>query len=168
MEILNSKKELEKALKGIGAKDITDGHITITIYTKPNASSVLYDVNASLYLKDREDGIYYYKEGDRIGGGGYDRWSTALSEGLNLFKNIYKIKTTLKKKTVNELTGFKEFYTRKGRRVYGLYENKAISYGIGVASVLDCVKNGFSNLKLTNAYYGKNEDRFTFEIKGAR
>lgn len=168
MEILNNKKDLKKELEGITNKDIKSGSITITIYTKPSASSVLYDVNASIYLKNKEYGIYYYKEADRIGGGGYDRWSTALSEGLNLFKNIYKIKTTLKKKTVNEVTGFKEFYTRKGRRVYGLYENGAISYGIGTSSVLDCVKEGFSNLKLTSAYYGKNEDRFTFEIKEAR
>lgn len=165
MEILKNKKELQNALKGLTPKDIKGGSITITIYTKPNGNSVLYDVNASIYVKEQEEGIYYYKEADRIGGGGYDRWSTALSEGLNNFKNIYKIKTTLKKVTVNKLTSFKEFYTRKGRRVYGLYENGAISYGIGVNSVLDCIKEGFSNIKLTSAYYGKNEDRFSFEIK---
>lgn len=168
MEILKNKKDLQNALKGLTPKNIESGSITITIYTKPNASSVLYDVNASIYVKGQEEGIYYYKEADRIGGGGYDRWSTALSEGLNNFKNLYKIKTTLKKKTVNKLTGFKEFYTRKDRRVYGLYENGAISYGIGVSSVLECVKEGFSNIKLTSAYYGKNEDRFTFEIKGVK
>lgn len=167
MEILNNKKDLEQALKGITNKDIKGGSITVTIYTG-KGTSVLYDTSANIYLKDSDEGIYYYKEAGRIGGGGYDRWSTALSEGLNNFKSIYKIKTTLKKKVVNELTGFKEFYTKKGRRVYGLYENGSISYGIGVSSVLDCVKNGFSNLKLTSAYYGKNEDRFTFEIKGAK
>lgn len=165
MEILNNKKDLEKALKNINYKDIKSGSITVTIYTKKSASSVLYDVNASLYVKNQDEGIYYFKEADRIGGGGYDRWSTALSEGLNLFKNCYRIKTTLKKVTVNKLTGFKEFYTRKDRRVYGLYEDGSISYGIGVSAVLDAVKNGFSNLKLTSAYYGKNEDRFTFQIK---
>lgn len=165
MEILKNKKELQNALKGLTPKDIKSGSITITIYTKPNGNSVLYDVNASIYVKGQEEGIYYYKECDRIGGGGYDRWSTALSEGLNNFKNIYKIKTTLKKVTVNKLTGFKEFYTRKGRRVYGLYKDGTISYGIGVSSVLDCIKEGFSNIKLTSAYYGKNEDRFSFEIK---
>ena len=165
MEILNNNKELHEALKNLNYKNIKGGSITVTIYTKPSGSSVLYDVNASIYLKESDEGIYYYKEGSRIGGGGYDRWSTALSEGLNLFKNIYKIKTTLKKKTVNSLTGFKEFYTKKDRRVYGLYMDGGISYGIGTSSVLDCVKNGFSNLKLTSAYYGKNEDRFTFEVK---
>lgn len=165
MEILNNKKDLEKALKNINYKDIKSGSITVTIYTKKSASSVLYDVNASLYVKNQDEGIYYFKEADRIGGGGYDRWSTALSEGLNLFKNCYRIKTTLKKVTVNKLTGFKEFYTRKDRRVYGLYEDGSISYGIGVSAVLDAVKNGFSNLKLASAYYGKNEDRFTFQIK---
>lgn len=165
MEILNNKKELHDAIKDLDSKNIKSGSITVTIYTKPSASSVLYDVSASIYTKESDEGIYYYNEGARIGGGGYDRWSTALSEGLNLFKNIYKIKTTLKKKTVNSLTGFKEFYTKKDRRVYGLYENGSISYGIGVSSVLDAVKEGFSNVKLTSAYYGKNEDRFTFEIK---
>ena len=165
MEILNNKKDLKKALEGINYKDIKNGSITVTIYTKKSASSVLYDVNASLYVKNQDEGIYYFKEADRIGGGGYDRWSTALSEGLNLFKNCYRIKTTLKKVTVNKLTGFKEFYTRKDRRVYGLYEDGYISYGIGISAVLDAVKNGFSNLKLTSAYYGKNEDRFTFQIK---
>ena len=167
MEILNNEKDLQKELKGIDKKNIKGGSITVTIYTG-KGTSVLYDTDVSIYLKDRDEGIYYYKEKARIGGGGYDRWSTALSEALNTCKSIYKIKTTLKKKTVNELTGFKEFYTKKGRRVYGLYENGSISYGIGVSSVLDCVKEGFSNLKLTSAYYGKYEDRFTFEIKGAK
>lgn len=165
MEILENKNELEKALKNINYKDIKSGCIRITIYTKPNANSVFYDVSGSIYLKDSDEGIYYFKEANRIGGYGYDRWSTALSEGLNLFKKLYRIKTTLKKKTVNELTGFKEFYTRKDRRVYGLYEDGAISYGIGVNSVLSCVKEGFSNLKQTGGYCGKYEDQYTFNFK---
>lgn len=168
MDILNNKKDLQDALKGLTSKDIKSGSITITIYTKPNGSSVLYDVNASIYTKNSDDGIYYYKEGARIGGGGYDRWSTALSEGLALFKSIYKIKTTLKYKKVNQLTGFGEYYTRKDRRVYGLYKDGSISYGIGVDAVLYAVDEGLSNLKLTSAYYGKYEDRFTFEIKEGR
>lgn len=168
MEILKNEKDLQKALKGITAKDITGGSIHITIYTRPSASSVLYDVSASIYVKGQEEGIYYTKEGNRIGGYGYDRWSTALSNGLNLFKNIYKIKTTLKKKTVNSMTGFKEFYTKNDRRVYGLYEDGAISYGIGVSSVLDCIKEGFSNIKMTSSYSGKYEDGYSFKIKGVK
>lgn len=167
MEILNNKKDLEKVLKNLTSKDIKSGSITVTIYNS-KGSCVLYDVNASIYTKNNEEGIYYYKEGSRIGGGGYDRWSTALSEGLNMFKNIWKIKTTLKYKKVNQLTGFGEYYTRKDRRVYGLYKDGSISYGIGVDAVLYAVKEGISNLKLNNAYYGKNEDRFTFEIKEGR
>lgn len=167
MEILNNKKDLQDALKGLNSKDIKSGSITVTIYTS-KGSSVLYDVNASIYTKNSEEGIYYYKEGARIGGGGYDRWSTALSEGLNMFKNIYKIKTTLKYKKVNQLTGFGEYYTRKDRRVYGLYKDGSISYGIGVDAVLYAVGEGLSNLKLTSAYYGKNEDCFKFEIKEGR
>ena len=164
MEILNNKKDLEKALKGLTSKDIKSGSITVTIY-KGKSAGVLYDVGANIYTHDSDHGIYYYKEGSRIGGGGYDRWSTALSEGLNLFKNIWKIKTTLKYKKVNEFTGFGEYYTRKDRRVYGLYKDGSISYGIGVDAVLYAVCEGLSNLKLTNAYYGKNEDRFSFEVK---
>ena len=99
MEILNNAKDLKKALKGITNKDIKGGSITVTIYTG-KGTSVLYDTNASIYLKDSDEGIYYYKEGGRIGGGGYDRWSTALSEGLNNFKSIYKIKTTDRKSVV--------------------------------------------------------------------
>ncbi len=164
MEILETKKDLEKALKNITYKDIKSGSIRMVIYTKPSASSVFYDINASIYLKNDES-IYYSKEGNKIGGYGYDRWSTALSEGLNLFKKLYKIKTTLKKKTVNKMTGFKEFYTRKDRRVYGLYEDGSISYGIGVSSVLEAVKEGFTNIKQTSGYSGKYEDGYNFIIK---
>lgn len=170
MEILNNEKDLKKELKGLSAKDIKSGSITITIYNG-SGSSVKYDINAIIEKKTEgeeynpEAFIYYYKEGARVGGGGYDRWSTALSNGLNLFKNIWKIKTTLKRrKTYN----VKEYYTKDGRRVYGLYKDGSISYGIGTDGVLYAVKNGFSNLKLKSAHYGKKEDCFKFEIKGAK
>lgn len=171
MEILNNEKDLQKALKGLTNKDIKSGDIKITIYNG-NGSSVKYDVRINIEKKsdsnvyDENNYIYYYKEDARIGGGGYDRWSTALSNGLNLCKNIYKIKTTLKKKAT--YGNYKEYYTKNGSRVYGLYKDGSISYGIGCDAVLYAVKNGFSNLKLKKAYYGKNEDSFTFEIKGAK
>lgn len=169
MEILKNEKDLQQALKGLTNKDIKGGSITVTIYNK--GQFVGYDVNATIEKKtdgntyDQEAFIYYYKEGARVGGWGYDRWSTALSNGLNLFKNIWKIKTTLKKR---KNYGVKEYYTKSGARVYGLYEDASISYGIGTDAVLYAIKNGISNLKMTSAYYGKQEDRFTFEIKGAK
>ena len=168
--ILEREKDLEKELKGLTYKDIKDASINITIYTKPNASSVFYDVSINIEKKhdgeqyDENNYISFYKEGMRVGGWGYDRWSTTLSNGLNLLKNIYKIKSTLKKQGEHA----REYYTKDGRRVYGLYEDGSISYGIGTNSVLNAVKYGFSNVKLTKAHYGKNEDFFSFKIKGAQ
>lgn len=166
--IINNVKELKKELNGLTYKDIKHGTIDITIYTRPNATSVLYDVSINIEKKHNDETynennyISFYKEGSRIGGYGYDRWSTALSEGLNLLKNIYKIKTTLKRKGEN----YKEYYTKDGHRVYGLYKDASISYGIGTDSVLNAVKMGLSNVKLKKAHYGKYEDCFRFEIKG--
>lgn len=168
--ILYTTKELEKELKGLSYKDIASGSIDITIYTRPNASSVLYDVRVNLtkkhdgYEYNENNYISFYKEGLRVGGGGYDRWSTALSNGLNLLKNIYKIKSTLKRQGEH----YKEYYTKDGRRVYGLYKDGSISYGIGTDAVLYAVKMGLSNVKLKRAHYGKYEDFFSFDIKGAR
>ena len=168
--ILEREKDLEKELKGLTYKDIKSGHIDVTIYTRPNASSVFYDVCVNIEKKheerqyDEKNYISFYKEGMRVGGWGYDRWSTALSNGLNLLKNIYKIKSTLKRQGEY----YKEYYTKDGRRVYGLNKDGSISYGIGVDTVLNAVKYGFSNVKLTKAHYGKNEDFFSFEIKGGK
>lgn len=168
--ILEREKDLEKELKGLTYKDIKDASINITIYTKTNASSVFYDVSINIEKKhdgeqyDENNYISFYKEGLRVGGGGYDRWSTALSNGLNLLKNIYKIKSTLKRQGEH----YKEYYTKDGRRVYGLYKDGSISYGIGTDAVLYAVKMGLSNVKLRRAHYGKYEDFFSFDIKGAR
>lgn len=168
--ILEREKDLQKELKGLTYKDIKDASINITIYTKPNASSVFYDVSINIEKKhdgeqyDEKNYISFYKEGLRVGGWGYDRWSTALSNALNLLKNIYKIKSTLKRQGKY----VKEYYTKDGRRVYGLYEDGSISYGIGTDAVLNAVKYGFSNVKLTKAHYGKYENFFSFKIKGAR
>ena len=165
--IINNVKELEKELKGLSYKDIKEGFVDITVYNKPNASSVFYDVRFNIEKKhdnpeyNEDNYISFYKEGLRIGGYGYDRWSTALSEGLNLFKNIYKIKTTLKRKGEH----YKEYYTKDGRRVYGLYKDASISYGIGTDAVLNAVKMGLSNIKLKKAHYGKYENEFCFDIK---
>lgn len=170
MEILKTEKEIIKKFKNLTYKDIKYGHINITLYSK--GGQIYYGkVNANFTLTS-EDTNKPYNESDyifvdyivKIGGWGYDKHSTALSEGLNLFKNIYKKKTTLKLKGEN----YKEYYTKKGERVYGLSKNNYIDYGIGASSVLYAVKKGFSNLKLISQYYGLNEDNFEFEVKGAR
>ena len=172
MEILRTEKEFLQVVKNLTYKDIKKGSVKITVYTTPKNNSVKYDVDANFTLKsedskaeyDEKDYIYLYIEGAKVGGYGYDRWSTALSNGLNIFKQFYKIKTTLKYKK-NDY-GYKEFYTQKGERVYGLSLDKYISYGIGESSVLYAVKKGFSNVKLTNFYNGKFESQYTFEIIG--
>ena len=167
MEILRSERELEKALKGLTSKDIKKGYIDVTIYTTPTSNAVNYDVRINIEKKNdgtynEENYIYYYKEKSRVGGGGYDRWSTALSNALNLCKTIYKRKTTLKVKGDT----YKEFYTKDGRRVYGLYKDNSISYGIGVDAVLYAVYKGFSNVKCIKKYNGRFEDCYKFEIVG--
>lgn len=176
MLFYETKKELEKRMEGLTYKDIKNGSLTVFIYNNGKAGVVKYDIYGSITLKtedqhegyDEKDYIHINIQNKRIGGYGYDRWSTALSEGLNTIKNLYKIKTTLNYKKVNKVTGFGEFYDKKGSRVYGLYKDGSISYGIGVSAVLDCVKRGFSNVKLdeVSSYQGRNEDRFTFTIKG--
>lgn len=167
---IDNVKELEKELKGLSYKDIKGGFVDITVYAKQNASSIFYDVRFNIEKKhdnpeyNENNYISFYKEGLRIGGYGYDRSSTALSEGLNLFKNIYKIKTTLKKKGEH----CKEYYTKDGRRVYGLRKDASIDYGIGTDAVLNAVKYGLSNVKLRSAHYGKYENAFHFDIKGVK
>jgi len=180
MEIIENKKELKKAIEKLTYKDIKEGSINVIIYSKNNASSVFYDVYGYITKKtedinapyDENDYIHFNITCNRIGGYGYDRWSTALSEGLNLLKNIYKIKTSLRKKVVNRSTGFKEFYKKDGSRVYGLYEDGSISYGIGVPAVLGCVEDGFSNVKIIkNRCYQARinaEDGYSFTIKGGK
>ena len=173
MEILTTEKEITRRFKNLTYKDIKKGNIDITIYASKTGSTTYGKVNASFTLTS-EEADKPYNESDyiyvdyivKVGGCGYDRHSTVLSNGLNLFKNIYKKKTTLKYKV--DYCSFKEYYTKDNERVYGLSKNNSISYGIGANAVLYAVKEGFSNLKLTSQYYGLNEDNFVFEIKGAK
>lgn len=53
--------------------------------------------------------------------------------------------------------------TKQGKRIYGIYKDKTISYGIGLSSVLNCL-NAFSNVKIKNIYYGKMEDFIHLQI----
>jgi len=178
MDIINNKKDLKNEIKNMTYKDIKNATVNVIIYTTKGSNSVFYDMYGYITKKtedqhngyDENDYIHYNIEKQRIGGYGYDRWSTALSEALNTLKQLYKIKTTLKKKVVNNYTNFKEYYTKDDRRVYGLYEDGSISYGIGTSSVLDCVDRGFSNVKVNKkACYSarrNSEDGYSFTIKG--
>lgn len=162
MKILTTEKEIIKRFKDLTYKDIKNGSIKITLYSK-GGQTYYGQVYANFNLANNEN--IHINHLIKVGGWGYDRHSTALSNGLNLFKTIYKKKTTLKYK--NNCYGYKEYYTKDNKRVYGLYKDNSISYGIGANSVLYAVKEGFSNLKITSEYYGLNEDNFRFEIKGA-
>ena len=107
---------------------------------------------------------YYFYNGisseqgtTRAGGYGYDKHSTAASNAINKFNFLYKIKTGTK------WDGLEHAETKKGQRIYGLYKDRTISYGIGLSSVLNCF-NAFSNVKITAVNYGTREDFISIEI----
>lgn len=103
------------------------------------------------------NGLGYEKGTTKAGGYGYDKHSTATSEAINKFKFLYKFKNGL------QWDDDEHVNTKQSKRIYGLYKNKTISYGIGLSSVLNCLK-GFSNVKIKQIYYGKNEDFIHLEI----
>lgn len=103
------------------------------------------------------NGLGYEKGTTKAGGYGYDKHSTATSEAINKFKFLYKFRNGL------QWNGSEHCTTKDGSSIYGLYKNKNISYGIGLSSVLNCLK-GFSNIKIKQIYYGKNEDFIHLEI----
>jgi hypothetical protein len=160
----NNVKELRKALENVTSEQIELGGFDVTIYRLPTQQKVYYDIRGTIALKtndtnyNEENYIYFYIEKMSVGGGGYDRWSTALSNSINIFKNVLKLKNSIKWE--NEYNGY-----LKNSRLYGLYQDKTISYGIGVPSVLYATK-GYKNLELTKQYQGKYEDSYSFEIKG--
>lgn len=108
---------------------------------------------------------YYFYNGisnkqgtKRATGYGYDKHSTAASEAINEFKFLYRFKNGIK------WDGLEHSETKQGHRIYGLYKDRHISYGIGLSSVLNCLK-AFSNVKITNIHYGNREDFISLEIK---
>lgn len=107
---------------------------------------------------------YYFYNGissetgtTKASGYGYDKHSTATSNALNKFNFLYKIKNGTKWEGLEHAT------TKKGIRIYGLYKDRSISYGIGLSSVLNCLK-AFSNVKIKYINYGKNSDFIHLEI----
>lgn len=107
---------------------------------------------------------YYFYNGissergtTKAGGYGYDKHSTATSNAINRFKFLYKMKNGIKWNDIEHLT------LKDGSKIYGLYKEKDISYGIGISSVLNCL-NAFSNVKIKYINYGKNTDLIHLEI----
>lgn len=104
------------------------------------------------------NGINYDKGTTKASGYGYDKHSTATSEALNKFKFLYNFKRGLQWDDIEHIT------TKEGKRIYGLYKDKTISYGIGLSSVLNCL-NAFSNVKVVSICYGQHSDFIHLEIK---
>ena len=107
---------------------------------------------------------YYFYNGiaseqgtTKAGGYGYDKHSAATSNAINKFKFLYKIKNGTK------WDGLEHSNLKNGSRIYGLYKDKTISYGMGLSSVLNCLK-AFSNVKIKYINYGKNSDFIHLEI----
>ena len=124
------------------------------------------DLKLTIYFKGGSTWYcdYYFYNGissqqgtTRAGGYGYDKHSTATSNAINKFRFLYTFKRGLK------WDGLEHCTTKDGSRIYGLYQDKTISYGIGISSVLNCLK-GFSNVKIKSIHYGKNEDFIHLQI----
>jgi len=86
--------------------------------------------------------------------------NTAQQQAMQLINsNFYiNLKSGLKWDGIEHIT------TAKGDRIYGLYKDKSISYGIGLSSVLNCL-TGFSNVKIKSINYGSRCDFIHLEIK---
>ena len=103
------------------------------------------------------NGLGYEKGTAKAGGYGYDKHSTATSEAINKFKFLYKFKNGL------QWDGMEHVNTKQGKRIYGVYKDKTISYGIGISSVLNCL-NAFNNIKVVSVNYGQKFDYIHLEI----
>jgi hypothetical protein len=103
------------------------------------------------------NGLGYEKGTTKAGGYGYDKHSTATSNAINKFKFLYKFKNGL------QWDGRRYVNTKQGKRIYGVYEDKTISYGIGISSVMNCL-NAFNNVKVVSVNYGQKFDYIHLEI----
>lgn len=103
------------------------------------------------------NGLGYEKGTTKAGGYGYDKHSTATSNAINKFKFLYKFKNGL------QWDGIEHVNTKQGKRIYGVYKDKTISYGIGISSVLNCL-NAFNNVKVVSINYGQKFDYIHLEI----
>ena len=103
------------------------------------------------------NGLGYEKGTTKASGYGYDKHSTATSEAINKFKFLYKFKNGL------QWDGMEHVNTKQGKRIYGIYKDRHISYGIGISSVLNCL-NAFNNVKVVSVNYGQKFDYIHLEI----
>lgn len=103
------------------------------------------------------NGLGYEKGTTKASGYGYDKHSTATSNAINKFKFLYKFKKGL------QWDGAEHITTKENKRIYGVYKDKSISYGIGISSVLNCL-NAFNNVKIISINYGQKFDYIHLEI----
>lgn len=103
------------------------------------------------------NGLGYEKGTTKAGGYGYDKHSTATSNAINKFKFLYKFKNGLQWDEMEHVN------TKQGKRIYGVYKDKTISYGIGISSVMNCL-NAFNNIKVVSVNYGQKFDYIHLEI----
>jgi len=104
------------------------------------------------------NGLGYEKGTTKASGYGYDKHSTATSNAINKFNFLYKFKRGLQWDDIEHVT------TRENKRIYGIYKDKSISYGIGISSVINCL-NAFSNVKIKSINYGQKFDYIHLEIE---
>lgn len=104
------------------------------------------------------NGLGYEKGTTKAGGYGYDKHSTATSNAINKFNFLYKFKRGL------QWDGMEHVTTKENKRIYGVYKDKSISYGIGISSVINCL-NAFSNVKIKSINYGQRFDYIHLEIE---
>lgn len=103
------------------------------------------------------NGLNYEKGTTKAGGYGYDKHSTVISDAINKFAFLYRFKNGLKWDGVSHVT------TKQNKRLYGIYKDKNISYGIGVSSVMGCL-NAFNNVKTVSVLYGQKFDYIHLQI----
>ena len=103
------------------------------------------------------NGLGYEKGTTKASGYGYDKHSTATSNAINKFKFLYKFKRGL------QWDGIEHVTTKQNKKLYGIYKDKHISYGIGISSVLNCL-NAFNNVKIISINYGQKFDYIHLEI----
>lgn len=123
----------------------------------------------SYYTKGRNNNWYcdyYYYNGEtfeqgttKATGYGYDKQSTAISNAINKFKQLYKVKKGVKWE--NETSARAK--TKNGD-IYGIYKDKSISYGIGINCVLNCL-DVFKNVKILVNEEINNNGIIKLEIK---
>lgn len=115
-------------------------YLELTFYTKGNNNNWYCDY----YFYN---GKTYEQGTTNAKGFGYDKESTCVSNAINKYKKLFKRYGKRAKK-----------YT-----TYGLYDDNTISYGVGINTVINCLKC-FKNVKILQQYNGKQENYLKIEI----